>query len=364
MTKTTTIYLITALLVVAALMICSVGAVPYRDYEMKYAGITHDADATGYLYIQVLTFESTYSNTVIIQRVDTTGAPLVANGIVSYDTFKLYAPIGENQTLTLSPTAAYDISLAPGTYSLKLTDGNNERPEYAVVTIASGQKTEIHFQGHAVSRWNEKVTPVGQGLLITRALYGATVTTDGTPAIDEVHHTEYRYIIRPAIPGVAEVDSQWVICVPHGKNVVATRIVIDVDAYTDKHGHYHPAVTHTEYKYMISPAVPAIAEQDSGWVTSVPAGKTIIDTRVVIDTPAVPAIPGSTSDQYTDVTTIVQGFVANNQLHIAADYPNLHYNALFGDPAVGIVKTLSVQYTLNGIPGSVSVDEMTDINIP
>ena len=365
-TKPTHIMLIGLALVALMLLVCSVGAVPYRDYDMTYSETTHDADATGYLYIQVLTFESTYSNTVILQRVDPAGAPAVTNGIVSKDIFNLYAPIGESKTLKLSPTAAYDISLVPGVYRLELTDGNNERPEYAVVQIASGQKTEVHFQGHAVSRWNEKKPVIADdsGLVIISALYGAAVTVEDSPGTSAVTHTEYRYIIHPAIPAVAEVDSQWVVCVPHGKTVVATRTVTDIAAYTDWHGHYHPAVTHNEYKYMISPAIPAVAEQDSGWVTSVPAGKTVIETRVVIDTPEVPAVTGSTEDHYTDVTAIVQGLVTNNELHITADYPNLHYNALFGDPCVGTAKTLKVEYALNGVPGSVSVDEMTDISIP
>jgi hypothetical protein len=168
------LYLITALLVLAALMCCPmVGATPYRDYTMKYAEITPDVNVVGYLYIQALCFDSTYSNTVILQRVDTAGAPAVTTGIVSVDTYNLYTPLGENETLRLSPTAAYDEALVPGTYSLKLTDGNNEVPEYAVVTIVAGQKTEIHFQGHASSRTDTVPTPVCDGkITIIDAQYG------------------------------------------------------------------------------------------------------------------------------------------------------------------------------------------------
>ncbi len=167
---------------------------------------------------------------------------------------------------------------------------------------------------------------------------------------DAVTHQEYIYVITPASSAVSEVDSDWVTTVPDGATIKDTKTI--------------PAVTHDEYIYVITPAVIAVDEVDSDWVAVVPDGATIKDTKTVVDTPEIPAVPGTTVDHYIDVTSTLQSLVVNGELHISADYSNQHYNALFGDPIYGYVKELKIDYTLNGVAGSKTVDEKTDMNIP
>ena len=56
-------------------------------------------------------------------------------------------------------------------------------------------------------------------------------------------------------------------------------------------------------------------------------------------------------------------FLTGSGLNVVANYPSLHYNALFGDPIVGTVKTLTVYYVANGVAGSATIDETHDLVI-
>ncbi len=349
----TKICLIVALIVMTAL-VCSVGAVPYRDYEMKYVQVTPDVDATGYLYIQVLTFESSYSNTVILQRVNPIGAPAVTNGIVSKNIFDMYTPVGDSKILKLTPTAAYDEALVPGTYSLKLTDGNNEVPEYAVVTIVAGQKTEIHFQGHAVSRWNEnKKFPVCDGkITIINAHYGKdtgnchTTTVIDTPAVPS--HSEYRYWIVEQGHWVPEVghwegkgwNKHWVVD-------VRAHWVIDVEAHwSEWSSTYSPGVNPRDVQTRTIPAVPAVTHD-----------ATTCDAGV-----------------WVDVTSAVQSVVnggAHSLLFDNRPSPGGIWDAgettllsQIADPLPNVIKQVKITYTAcGGEENSITVDEYAVINL-
>ena len=69
------------------------------------------------------------------------------------------------------------------------------------------------------------------------------------------------------------------------------------------------------------------------------------DTTNFNDSAWSPVLTGlnATSGGYSNVTAIVTGFVANNQLNFVASNGNLG-----GDPAYGVVKTLQINYTLGG----------------
>lgn len=59
-----------------------------------------------------------------------------------------------------------------------------------------------------------------------------------------------------------------------------------------------------------------------------------------------------------DVTTIVSKGVINNKLIVAVN------NSTFGDPNPGVVKTLDVDYSINGIKKSISVKEGSVMTLP
>jgi len=124
--------------------------------------------------------------------------------------------------------------------------------------------------------------------------------------------------------------------------------------------------THTEIVVDI-PAHTETAVDVPAWqeiVVDVPAW---VETRIIAEPydEVVVDVPGHweticRTGHYIDVTNIVRGLVKGGELHVKA----VDYVRLFGNPAPGIEKLLTIEYTLNGIDGVYSAGENTDVNIP
>ena len=66
----------------------------------------------------------------------------------------------------------------------------------------------------------------------------------------------------------------------------------------------------------------------------------------------------ATTGGYSNVTTLVTGFVTNNQLNFVASNGNLG-----GDPAYGVVKVLQINFTLGGTNQTLTYGENTSVQI-
>jgi hypothetical protein len=79
-----------------------------------------------------------------------------------------------------------------------------------------------------------------------------------------------------------------------------------------------------------------------------PTGKLVVTKAVYGDLP---------DGAKTDVTEKVKGMVKDDKLSVEATNEN------FGDPAEGIVKKLKVDYTINGVTGSKTVNENETLTV-
>jgi hypothetical protein len=315
---------------------CAASAAPYRDYDMKYSNPNDqigESAVSGTLNVQLLCFHNLISKNVVIQRIDENATKEVSTlegsrAITKYDAER-YTPLGENVTVELSPTGAYDTRLVEGVFLLTLRDGNSGDPEYAVARIHAGYGTQVNFLGHAVTPASSEI----KDLTVTKATYGMVVTIPGTDPV-------YRTVHHPAVPTMPAWTEHFGDYTKRGNQY---------DYVGHKNGDYTRTWQYGHYIYTYvapvhHPAVP---------------GTPAWDEQVLVT----PGTPETTTGSYIDVTGIVQGLVSNGELHIAADYPHLHYNALFGDPCPGHVKTLEVKYVLNGAAGTKTVSETEDLNI-
>lgn len=236
----------------------------------------------------------------------------------------------------------WDDYLAPGNYTITLPQGTgsaggvyseeigwigNLHPEVAHITVRAGYPSSFTFIGASVPTARGSPDPASINAYFGRGdidLKWLKLVKTGQhpytyPAWDE---TYYQYIITPYSPEVQEVRSGWVTELPEGEDAIETRTVTDSEAYYSvvhasfhhgqwdgncrlaaiwetpdfysdnhiaykfrNHGEftytYHEVVTHEEYKYIITPYSPATMEVISDWVFQVPAGKTIVDTKVI-----------------------------------------------------------------------------------
>jgi hypothetical protein len=260
----------------------------------------------------------------------------VANEFVGWKTLqkaelKNYIADGENSTIKLNGDGKFDDRFVSSLLLLKLTDGNNGDPEYALVKVPIGDSVHVHFVGHAATPASTD-TPTNT-LTITSATYGMVVTI---PEVDPVYHT----IHHPAVPAIPAWTEHFGDYAKHGNHY-------DYVGY--KNGDYTQSWQYGHYGYTyVAPVHHPATPATPAW-----------DEQVLVT----PGTPATTTGSYIDVTGIVRGLVVNGELHIIADYSNLHYNALFTDPCPGHVKTLTVNYQLNGITGTKTVSETEDLNI-
>lgn len=202
--------------------------------------------------------------------------------------------------------------MAQGTYILHLIPPDPSfGPDQYSEMECNGQGT-IYMKRELIGYAATQTGPTCTDLKIKDAKYGAIVCTQ---VIDVPAHDEYRYWI----PASGHWEGYG-----HGRHWHE-----DVPAHWSEWSNTHPS-DHFQYQ-----------------TRSVPATyKTVCDGT------------------YKDVTSIIQGLVSCGHLNIVADYKNQHYNVLFGDPTPGTFKMLSVQYSVNNIDRTKTVEEDNDLIIP
>ena len=286
-------------------------------------------------------------------------------------------PNGIVTPVDLRADGTFDINdLAPGEYVMNIADGNGGQPESAKFTIRAGYTSflESELLGHAVSPADE---PAQLDVIkVVEATYGMMMTVIDREAV-------------PAVPGIAEVNHTV-----HHNAVTHQQKVIDVpaqpatpDTYNcvgHNHGAYDKQTNHGQTTYVF-------VGQGHGDYTKVPGHAaipeqshmvTVIDVaaydEIVIDSPAVPAIPAITElshveGSYIDVTAQVQQaidggareFVFNNGMN-PGGIVNADQTAVLvpiADPAYGQVKAVTIQVTVNGIQKNIDVNEYDLITI-
>jgi hypothetical protein len=315
-------------ILIAAILMIAVMAAPAMaanepSYVSKYVPIVPDTgDGCGMLYVSLYCHNGIFSNSFIIQRVDPTGiSGYVSGNTVTKEFAALFPALGNNETYDMPLVGTWDDRFAPGTYLLTLPDGTGGQPEYAIVTVAEHYPSSVLFRGHAISGGGE---PAPRLISIISANYGKAET-----------HEEYKYMISPAVAAyytVVEVGDH------HGNCEETNGHDYDFMVGNQK---YEKRSGDDQYTYHA-----AVAEVDSDWVTSIPAGKHQIAERTVIDGVMADVTPFFQTVLH-DVTTSVT--VTDPA---GADYAWLHaiqhVQAGFVDPAPGIAKGIVITYTING----------------
>lgn len=138
---------------------------------------------------------------------------------------------------------------ATGEYTACLRHSNGDQPECHDFSAGNAEFTRVSFLGSAISQKLAKGDPVAADV--------------------------------EAELGRGDVEVKWIKLVKTGEHLYTPPCYVV----------NHPARTHNEYKYQVSAAQP---QEESGWVTHVPPGRTVIETRVVTDVAAwdeyVPAV--------------------------------------------------------------------------
>jgi len=294
-------------------------------------------ETKGYLYVDLACrspqISGEFTATPVIVSAPFTNAARVDKGFVDVYVKK----VGEPQTFQFLPQGQFDTQAEPGTYLLQMENANGGQPEYALVAIKAGFKETVVFLGHGISGITEDKKVV---VTVTQATYGKTkVVIDqayvpGVPAVTHtVHHA--------AIPAYDEFVDVGMF---HGD-------------YIKIFGNYHQ-VNHNcgRYDKVHHAEVPAFDE-------------------VVVDVPAVPAVPevSHVEGTFVDVTTQVQAVVDNGvtSFKFRNDF---NPGGIFGldntllkqiaDPAYGQVKDVTIKFTVDGgETQTINTQEYQNINL-
>jgi hypothetical protein len=268
--------------------------------------------------------------------------------------------------LVILPDGTFEMTgLTPGRYLITIADGNGGQPEQAYVQVAAGMASapESELLGHAVSPGDEPA--VADVIIVERATYGMQKTVidreavPGIPAIAEVNHT----VTHPA-----QTHQDYEAGHVHAKTVGGFS---SHDFYYN--GHKYQIVGNQAYDAFIV----------HSYFNAHPAAMvTIIDspahTHLIVDSPAVPAIPAVTElshveGQFIDVTAQVQQAIdggarefAFNNAMIPGGIVNVAQDTVLvaiNDPAYGQVKSVKIQVTVNGALKTIDKMEYETITI-
>lgn len=329
MTKTTTIGII-ALVALVALVVPAFAATSEQAiYSSKYVAIDNSVPNEGYLYVFDNVRNNVYSNAITIQPVESNAAIPITNGAkVTKEFVDLFTPSGEAINTTLGGSGNYDTPLAPGTYAVTLHYGQAGLPEYAMVKIVAGQRTDVMFLGTALS--NGATTTI----TIIRAIYGSekgapvTITVTDTPAWDEtvysiVHYGQFTGYAKPVTHG------QYDFVIGCQKYKIVGSGGFGVVKYLRNIVH-HAAITHEETTY--------------------PDGNTVDVTAQVQN-----AVNNGYTKLYFDNGQNPGGIFAADGTTLLAQ---------IDDPDPGVVKFTTITYSINGkTPVTVTGDERTVITL-
>jgi hypothetical protein len=278
-----------------------------------------------------------------------TDAARVDNGFVD----AYVKVVGEATTEQYLPDGTFDTRVEPGTYLLKQIDGNGGQPEFALVTIGAGEKETVVFLGHGISGITANFHPV---FVITLATYGAqTVVIDqaAVPGVPAVTHTVHHAAI-PAVPAQPAYDEY--VHVGHNQGDYDKHTFMGNTYYTyegNNHGDYD------KVHHNAVPATPAVPAYD----------------EVIIDSPAIPAVPeiSHIEGTFVSVKAQVQALADGGQLSFKFDNAqnpggifDTENNLLkqINDPAPGQVKTVKIKYTVyGGATQTINAQEYQTINL-
>jgi len=292
---------ILAFAIIAMAFVPVVSAHAPRDYTMKVnPNVGIDQPTpTGILRGQIACYHNLFSKEVLMTLQGTT----------------------QTKVLAVDADGSFEANdVAPGVYDLVLTDGNGGQPETTTVTIVAGQISNPYrnFIGHAVSFMDTPAKPVYR---ITEATYGATVCT--------------QVLISPEVPAVPAVPAYYVdVGMHHGD-------------YMKGCGNSYFYVGHNHGKYDRIAAVPA--------------------------QPAIPAVYETQCNGETiDVTSNVQAVVDSGVLSFKfrndmnpggiVSLENVLLNEI-EDPAYPIVKSVHIEYTVDGVEKTIDTMEYEVINL-
>ena len=306
--------------------------------------------------------------------------------------------IGHASTPASAEAAAKTLTITKAVYGTIVTIPGTD-PVYEIIHHGEVNHTIHHDAGYETVYIGEVNHTIYHDAVYTTVHHDAVYETIHHDAVyTTVHHDAI-----PAVPATPAWDEHFGDFAKHGNHYdyVGTGNGDYVFVWGGYGGSYYQYIAPVHHAAVPgTPATPAWDEQvlvtadydeevlvsaewDEQVLVTAAYNETIIDTpaheeqvlvteewdEIVVDeaawdeTVTIPGTPETTTGSYIDVTGIVQGLVSNGELHIAADYPNLHYNALFTDPCVGYVKTLKVNYQLNGAAGTKTVSETEDLDI-
>ena len=211
---------------------------------------------TGALYVSITCHHNLISKDVLIYRIEDNNTIFFVNGaLVAKETYDMVPKMMDYpKTMLLNEGGQFDVFFHPGSYALKLNDGNGGQPEYALATLYQGGKTSVIFIGHAVSFDNGEAQCVpDETFTIVSAKYGA-MGEDCKDVIDVPAHTEYAYWITGTPAHTEYSFRDWL---PAGMMEVCYPEV--------NHTVHHDAVTHE----VFSPEVNHTVHHDAVYETVV-----------------------------------------------------------------------------------------------
>lgn len=238
---------------------------------------------TGALYVSLMCHHNLISKDVLIYRIADDNKIFFVNGaLVSKETYDMVPKMTDYpKTMKLNEGGQFDVFFSPGSYALKLNDGNGGQPEYALVTLYQGGRTDVVFIGHAVSFDHGKKQCVpDKTFTIVSAKYGA-LGQSCEDVSDNNAHTEYAYWITGT---PAHTEYRYRDYIPDTFKEVC-----------------YPEINHKEYQIetyqIVVPAVPATPatgvkvdkewyKVDGDWVYDYPLGH--VHANKVSGTPIAP----------------------------------------------------------------------------
>jgi hypothetical protein len=272
--------------------------------ENKYVPITPEPVLDGQLYVTLGCHHNLITKDFTVQRVASTNLFFVNGARVQKDFVDKLTPLGDNQTVPFGHDGLYDGSWADGIYVVSIADGDGGQPEYAVVKITKGYRFDVNFIGHGVSMGD----------------------------------------------GTAKADVYEILRATYGKQSCSQ--VVDVEA-------------HKEYRFK-----KYVWSSWSSWSVNKPSGHNACEESKNVAATYKTVCVGSTIDVTQNVRSVVvdQGirtFVFDNSKNPGGifDVSKNNLLSMINDPAVGIVKTVTITYNKNGVATTLVTDEYEVINL-
>ena len=317
-------------LILIALALCLCFVLPVAAvgayYESKYVATdnTPYTDGCGQLVITTLTHHSLISSEFNLTRINPDNLTFTNGQRIEKDQFDALAPVADPIELTLDHNGQWDDRISPGTYSVFLKDGNGGQPEYALVTVTEGYSNTVVFLGHGVSMGTESRKPV---YTITHATYGAPFSFYVTSAT-----YGGSWAAKTFTPGNVDVTSIV--------NALVKGNGLHIAADYNPNQHYNKLFTDPNHGTVKMLTVNYVANGVAGTMSVSEENDFVLD------------IPQT---NYAEVTDYFKAHLVGNTVSTIATGSTNDWAWLnsFGiaDPSVGTVKSITVDYTKDGVVG-------------